>query len=463
MQVTWKTIVFTTATGKSILSCAKSSKPPVLFVGYRATFALVRFVSSMDKYVTRKVLADEKKKEDADGSSSPIRTPPSPQKRMSSHDSKWLEQFQADKAKYLKMPLPDKRKIYKCRKFFELEDIPTWEEFFLANEEKLRRRLRGRKTTVKADVNESFNRKLALWKGDITALEIDSIANAANSSLLGGGGVDGAIHSSAGSTLVTECRTLQGCDTGDAKITGGYKLPAKYVIHTVGPIGEQPPALKSCYLRCLEVMVENKLKSIAFPCISTGIYGYPSTKAAEVVISTMRKWLETNNNADKVDRIIFCLFMPQDVALYEELMQLYFPVPRNNDVDHVHSDDEVTTNSTCVTRKALKDTENVSKNGEGDSFKHSKENSADVQNTSSNGGSTCTTADAEPAAKRKPPIVLQKKVKDEGSEIKEDCSNTDSAVDENSSDDKESKQSPMDCTDSSDNKRIDVGAGKTKL
>nr|CAI5867224.1 unnamed protein product [Callosobruchus analis] len=160
-------------------------------------------------------------------------------------------------------------------------------------------------------------------------LQIDAIVNAANSSLLGGGGVDGAIHKAAGPLLVQECKTLGGCDTGEAKITGGYRLPAKYflfpdVIHTVGPKGEKADLLRNCYTNSLKIMQKNNLRSIAFPCISTGIYGYPNLPAAHVAAYAVRKHLEANG--DHVDRVIFCLFMPEDQKIYEQLLQSYFPL-----------------------------------------------------------------------------------------------------------------------------------------
>lgn len=163
---------------------------------------------------------------------------------------------------------------------------------------------------------------IQLHRGDITQLKVDAIVNAANKTLLGGGGVDGAIHRAAGPELLNECRQLKGCESGDAKITKGYNLLAKFVIHTVGPVyngGKYNEAekLASCYRRSLKVALQNGVKTIAFPNISTGIYGYPKKEAAKIAIRSSKEFLNSN---PEVEELVFCVFDEENYRIYDNLL-----------------------------------------------------------------------------------------------------------------------------------------------
>lgn len=180
--------------------------------------------------------------------------------------------------------------------------------------------------------NSHLNAKISLIRTDITTLATTAIVNAANTSLLGGGGVDGAIHRAAGPDLLDECRGLDGCATGAAKLTRGYELPAPYVVHAVGPVywaaeregeGVAAELLRGCYVSALELLVGERVGggSIAFSALSTGVYGYPSREAAEVAVRAVREWLEEDaERAEKVERVVFCSFLEKDERAYEEVV-----------------------------------------------------------------------------------------------------------------------------------------------
>jgi len=213
-----------------------------------------------------------------------------------------------------------------------LEDIPTLSQGYESRD-------LNPASSTRYPPNRALLGQISLYKGNITKLAIDAVVNAANEGLKGGGGVDGAIHQAAGwGALQAECAKVgHHCDRGDSKITSGCKLPARYIIHTVGPIydeatnNENAELLSSCYKTSLELAVKHDLKHIAFPCISTGIYGYPPRAAAHVALDTVRQFCDSEEGA-KLERVIFVVFDPigrtrdeSDEGIYKTLIPEYFP------------------------------------------------------------------------------------------------------------------------------------------
>ncbi|XP_057559750.1 ADP-ribose glycohydrolase MACROD2 isoform X2 [Hippopotamus amphibius kiboko] len=239
--------------------------------------------------------------------------------------------WREEKERLLKMTVEERRKEY-VRDYVPLNTIPSWKE-----EMKGKSQNDEENTQETSQVKKSLSEKVSLYRGDITLLEVDAIVNAANASLLGGGGVDGCIHRAAGPCLLAECRNLNGCETGHAKITCGYDLPAKYVIHTVGPIarghinGSHKEDLANCYKSSLKLVKENNIRSVAFPCISTGIYGFPNEPAAVIALNTIKEWLAKDQH--EVDRIIFCVFLEVDFKIYKKKMSEFFLADDNEEED----------------------------------------------------------------------------------------------------------------------------------
>ncbi|KIP08253.1 hypothetical protein PHLGIDRAFT_104670 [Phlebiopsis gigantea 11061_1 CR5-6] len=213
-----------------------------------------------------------------------------------------------------------------------LADVPTLRQLY-----QLKQIVPAATSAAKYKSSGNLLDRVSLYQGTITGLEVDSIVNAANRSLLGAcklntrALVDGAIHAAAGPELVEECRTLDGCNVGDAKITRGYELPSKHVIHTVGPVysasgvGRCAELLASCYRRSLEVTAQHNLRHIAFPSISTGVYGYPVEAATLIALEEVRKFMASEDGS-KIKRAIFVVWSNQDKEIYEQLIPLYFPL-----------------------------------------------------------------------------------------------------------------------------------------
>ncbi|XP_029031226.1 ADP-ribose glycohydrolase MACROD2 isoform X2 [Betta splendens] len=231
--------------------------------------------------------------------------------------SKMKKDWKTEKERLLRLDWEERRKEYRCQDYIPLDKIPTWREENRSNDD-------GSELTGGGGISD----KVSLHKGDITLLEVDAIVNAAKSSLLGGGGVDFCIHKAAGTCLYDECRSLNGCEIGKAKITCGYDLPARYVIHTVGPVAKnhvgqtERDDLASCYKNTLMLMAENNLRTVAFPCISTGIYGFPNLPAADIALNTVKNWIE--HNSEKITRVIFCVFLETDFHIYKDKMSEMF-------------------------------------------------------------------------------------------------------------------------------------------
>jgi O-acetyl-ADP-ribose deacetylase (regulator of RNase III) len=235
-----------------------------------------------------------------------------------------------------------------------LEDIPSWTDF-PASQIKHSRRHRYPFNPV---INSCIS---FLPRADSTRLEIDAIVNAANSDLAAGGGICGAIFSAAGGRLDAACDELGGCDTGKAVVTPGFDLPAKYIIHAVGPIGEDPQALEGAYQSTLDLMDGEKIRSVGMCCLSTGIYGYPVVPATHIALKTVRNFLEVEENRSKIDRIIFVVFMADDVKVYHKLLPQYFPLREalSGDADEEEEEDEDTSPRDQIIPQKVRDSDDI--------------------------------------------------------------------------------------------------------
>ncbi|KAM3863027.1 ADP-ribose glycohydrolase MACROD2 [Diretmus argenteus] len=340
--------------------------------------------------------------------------------------SKKKKDWRSEKERLLRLDQEDRRKEYRRHDFISLDKVPTWRQGCKLNEKE-----EGKELTGGGGVSD----KVSLYKGDITILEVDAIVNAANSSLLGGGGVDGCIHKAAGSCLYDECLSLNGCETGKAKITCGYDLPARYVIHTVGPVarGHVGPTetndLTSCYQNSLKLAKEHGLSAVAFPCISTGIYGFPNEPAADIALNTVKSWIE--ENLDKVTRVIFCVFLETDFTIYKKKMSLLFP---DNDMEV---------------------TEGQPKGGNTPPSKKSKSRD---QSEDSNRDEE-ETGDEEEDAVESADVEMESQIQDEDSAHKE---SNDASNDENENEDKDEDKGPDNDKEKDEDKEKEQPAIKTE-
>ena len=277
------------------------------------------------------------------------RTPPSdsfpcPIVPLTHSDHKTITTWKFEKEKMLSLTQEDRKNRYWCRhSFVPLGCINTWAIDQLYDN-KLDRNTYGSLRTrpdrvekkkkkpeiLKFNMNLHLAEKVSIYEGNITRLEVDAIVSAANETLTPGHGVDRAIHQAAGKWLRQENRTFNGCKTSETKISGGYKLPAKHVIFTVGPRRPQPEILERTYRNSLQTLLDNQLKSIAIPCISTGPYSYPNDTACSIALKTVRKFLESHHK--DIDRVVFCTFLPIDTTIYKQKMSIIFPIV-NQDQD----------------------------------------------------------------------------------------------------------------------------------
>ncbi|XP_060895416.1 ADP-ribose glycohydrolase MACROD2 isoform X1 [Labrus mixtus] len=372
--------------------------------------------------------------------------------------SKKKKDWKTEKERLLRLDREERRKDYRRPEFIPLDKIPTWRE---ENKPDDKEEEEGTELTGGGG-GGGLTDKVSLYKGDITVLEVDAIVNAANSSLLGGGGVDGCIHKAAGSCLYDECHSLNGCETGKAKITCGYDLPARYVIHTVGPVARghvgqsETSDLTSCYQNSLRLMKEHGLSTVAFPCISTGIYGFPNEPAAEIALSTVKSWIE--ENPDKITRVIFCVFLETDFAIYKKKIPEIF---QDNDMEV--TEEQLQGDNNPPSAKSKEDSEESGRGKEEAGDEEEDDNDAvgneDVEMESQNPDDITETPDPT-QAKDNDDTENQDKEEDAGTDSdnkkdekdkKDEEKDTDDPKEKDEEEDKAEDEPPAEKTDDDDN------------